>query len=196
MILNSAPVITDSAVTIDQYSVHIVHFPPLETYVDPDGQELTVEIISLLPFPELRMFQFRSCPQGDDESWDFSCLLDQDEIFSTPVNITDEFGRIVILHNSTVTSGTHSFQYRMFDGFSFSDFAEMVVTVTPLNLHPEAVSKLISGVEDEIMLIDLESADVEGDDILTYISTVPHHGKLFHVLDLGQIPTFPSPVSN
>ncbi len=113
----------------------------------------------------------------------------EDDITSLPVQESNGLGRIVIFHNTTGISGGTSFQYRLFDGFAFSNTVDVIVVVQGTNTHihthtPVPVSlSILDGVEDHMTLVDIGSTDIEGNEVYTVILALPKHGKLFSAID-------------
>lgn len=78
-------------------------------------------------------------------------------------------------------SGTDSFTFQAFDGLLNSATATVVITVTPVNDPPAAISQIVATDEDTPVAITLGAADVEGE-ALAFAVTPPTHGILSGVM--------------
>ncbi len=101
------------------------------------------------------------------------------EITTVPTALTDKFGRLVVIDESSEIT-TSMIGYKMFDGIEYSSEGIITIEEVLVNANPVAFGSNVNVTEDTELEITLVSTDLEGDEIITFITEMPQHGQLFH----------------
>jgi hypothetical protein len=167
----------------------VIDLAPFLSVPDIDGQFITATVIAA--HPTLQLFQFRACVDTSATTWDSSCLLPADHIApaSLPTIVTDPFARLAIRDGSDggVISSGMWIAYSVTDGLI--DPQDAVVTnvtilIKAINLAPTTDAQEYGNeVENQMLVMELDAHDADGDEVFVTITEATRHGQLFQAVE-------------
>lgn len=75
-------------------------------------------------------------------------------------------------------NGVDTFSFKINDGNESSEISTVSLTINPINDHPITQDLTVSGVEDTVLIHQLEASDIDGDSLSYSIVSQPSHGAV------------------